>query len=167
VVGTPIEYSASTKHRTFGCGISIQALEPIIWERAVHKDSFSRNDVDYLKNTKFWLCASKMVTDIQGNLAAGEQGINTDSNDCAPQEKGGGLPLTILRFHLDVKRASRRGEFLIVLSVFQEFDSGLSQRACRGNPPGLQPPMPIAVRRSASRSTRSQQCRTRVTPVCG
>jgi hypothetical protein len=45
VIATPIHYSASTMPHDFGNGITIQELKPILWDRAVHKASFSPKEL--------------------------------------------------------------------------------------------------------------------------
>jgi hypothetical protein len=64
IIATPIHYSASTMPHDFGNGITIQELKPILWDRAVHRASFSPKELDALAETRYWLC----VTDQTDNI---------------------------------------------------------------------------------------------------
>ena len=59
LVATPLSQSAVTCPYTFQGGISIREISPILWDHSVAKCSVPETELKDLKETKYWLCASK------------------------------------------------------------------------------------------------------------
>jgi hypothetical protein len=58
---TPLKHSVASKAYTFGDGISIRTLAPILWEQAAVRRYVSDDDREYMDKNRYWLCASKEV----------------------------------------------------------------------------------------------------------
>jgi hypothetical protein len=61
MVATPLHHRVVDQPHTFGDGISIRKLYPILWEKAVTKRYVSDDERDFMNEDRFWLCATKTV----------------------------------------------------------------------------------------------------------
>lgn len=68
LVATPLKSSAVTRPYTFGDGISIQELSPILWDISIARAFISRRERDELASTRYWLCASEEVAHVYGDV---------------------------------------------------------------------------------------------------
>jgi hypothetical protein len=68
LVATPLKSSAVTRPYTFGDGISIRELSPILWDISIAKAFISPHERDELANTHYWLCASKEAEHAYGDV---------------------------------------------------------------------------------------------------
>jgi hypothetical protein len=68
LVATPLKSSAVTRPYTFGDGISIRELSPILWDISIAKAFISSHERDQLASTRYWLCAIKEVEHIYGDV---------------------------------------------------------------------------------------------------
>ncbi len=64
LVATPLKSSAVTRRYTFGDGISIRELSPILWDISIAKAFIPAHEQDALANTRYWLCASKEIENV-------------------------------------------------------------------------------------------------------
>lgn len=68
LVATPLKSSAVTHPYTFHDGISIRELTPILWDTSIAKTFISARECAELAGTRHWLCASKEVEHVYGNV---------------------------------------------------------------------------------------------------
>jgi hypothetical protein len=68
LVATPLKSSDATRPYTFGDGISVRELAPILWDISIAKTFISPHEQNELANTRYWLCASKEVDHVYGNV---------------------------------------------------------------------------------------------------
>ena len=68
LVATPLSGSVVTCPYTFQDGISIRELSRILWDDSVAKCSVSETELRDLKETKYWLCASKEAEHVYGSV---------------------------------------------------------------------------------------------------
>src|SRR5262249_23401466 len=61
IVATPLHHNVVDRPHTFGDGISIRKLSPILWEKATVKRYVSDDEREFMNSDRFWLCASKSV----------------------------------------------------------------------------------------------------------
>jgi hypothetical protein len=61
LVATPLHHSVVSKPYTFGDGISIRKLAPILWDKATVRRYVSDDDKEFMNDDRYWLCASKEV----------------------------------------------------------------------------------------------------------
>ena len=63
LVATPL--SSAIRPHTFSNGISVQKIEPILWNNSSINRFVSENDRVALEETDYWLCASKQAAVIR------------------------------------------------------------------------------------------------------
>ena len=64
----PLNHGAVTRPYTFNDGISIREISAILWEISIVKAYISAHDRDDLASTRYWLCASKEVEHVHGEV---------------------------------------------------------------------------------------------------
>ena len=68
LVATPLKSSAVTRPYTFSDGISIRKLSRIRWDSCIIKALVSTDERKALASTDYWLCASKEVEHVYGDV---------------------------------------------------------------------------------------------------
>ncbi len=68
LVATPLNSFSVTRTYVFGDGISIREICPIRWEISIAKTFLSAHERDALASTHCWLCASKEVEHVYGDV---------------------------------------------------------------------------------------------------
>lgn len=68
LVATPLKSGAVTRPYAFGDGISIRELSPVLWDVSIAKTFISAHDRDELAATRYWLCATKEVEYVYGDV---------------------------------------------------------------------------------------------------
>lgn len=57
IVGTPLKYGTVSRPYTFGDGICIRKVAPILWDSSIAKHVISRHERSELEGDRYWLCA--------------------------------------------------------------------------------------------------------------
>jgi hypothetical protein len=61
IVATPLHHGIVDQTYSFGDGISIRKLAPILWDKATVKRYVSDDERDYMDEDRYWLCSAKEV----------------------------------------------------------------------------------------------------------